>query len=99
DYVCQDRDLLDLPRKEWGWTGFTVLDFIFAVRDPRAALDAGLDLPALGSDSQVTRADLLENESRLDSIALHVLTAVEYAGLKPMREPSAQPPSGSTSVA
>jgi beta-glucosidase len=91
-YVCQDPDLLDLPRTEWGWAGFTVPDFLFAVRDSRAALEAGLDLPALGSDSQLTGEDLLDNEARLDSIALHVLTAVEYVGLKPMQKPSPQPP-------
>jgi beta-glucosidase-like glycosyl hydrolase len=77
-YTCQDPDLLDIPRTQWSWAGLTVPDFLFAVRDPRPALEAGLDLPALGSDSQLTREDLLANEERLDAIALHVLTAVEY---------------------
>jgi beta-glucosidase len=90
---------LDTPRTQWGWAGFTVPDFHFAVRDPRAALEAGLDLPALGSDSQLTREDLLANEARLDSIALHVLTAVEYVGLKPMNEAYSQPPPENASVA
>jgi beta-glucosidase len=99
EYVCQDPDLLDLPRKQWGWAGFTVPDFIFAVRDPRAALEAGLDLPALGNHSQLTQKDLRTNETRLDAIALHVLTAVEYVGLKAMPSPSAQPLSGNASVA
>ena len=98
-YACQDPDLLDIPRTQWCWAGFTVPDFLFAVRDPRAALEAGLDLPALGSDSQLTREDLLANEARLDSIALHVLTAVECVGLKPMRESFPQPPPESASVA
>jgi beta-glucosidase-like glycosyl hydrolase len=98
-YTCQDPELLDIPRTQWGWAGFIVPDFLFAVRDPRAALEAGLDLPALGSDSQLTREDLLANEARLDSIALHVLAAVEYVGLKLMHEPSPQPPPGSASVA
>jgi beta-glucosidase len=91
-YTCQDPELLEIPRSQWGWAGFTVPDFLFAVRDPRAALDAGLDLPALGSDSQLTREDLLANRERLDSIALHVLTAVEYVGLRPMHKASRQPP-------
>jgi beta-glucosidase len=82
-----------------GMGRFTVPDFLFAVRDPRVALEAGLDLPALGSDSQLTREDLLQHESLLDSIALHVLTAVEYVGLKPMKEASSQPPPESASVA
>jgi beta-glucosidase len=76
-----------------------VPDFLFAVRDPLAALEAGLDLPALGSHSQLTREDLLQHESLLDSIALHVLTAVEYVGLKPMNEAASQPPLESASVA
>jgi beta-glucosidase len=98
-YVCQDSELLNLPRRQWGWAGFTVPDFLFAVRDPLAALEAGLDLPALGSHSQLTREDLLQHESLLDSIALHVLTAVEYVGLKPMNEAASQPPPESASVA
>jgi beta-glucosidase len=98
-YVCQHPELLDLPRTQWGWAGFTVPDFLFAVRDPRAALEAGLDLPALGSDSELRPEDLLENEVRLDSIALHVLTAVEYVGVKPMQNPSPQPPPESAAVA
>jgi hypothetical protein len=63
-YTCQGPDLLDIPRTKWGWAGLTVPDFMFAVRDPRAALEAGLDLPALGSDSQLTQEDLLANEAR-----------------------------------
>ena len=47
-YVCQHPDLLGLPRREWGWQGFYCPDFLFAVRDPAAALAAGLDLGALG---------------------------------------------------
>jgi len=98
-YTCQDPDLLEIPRTQWGWAGFTVPDFMFAVRDPQAALEAGLDLPALGSDSQLSRDDLLANQGRLDPIALHVLTAVEYVGLNPMQPPSPQPPPASALVA
>jgi beta-glucosidase len=35
-YVCQDINLLGLPHSKWGWAGFTVPDFLFAVRDPKA---------------------------------------------------------------
>ena len=63
-YTCQGPDLVDIPRTQWGWAGLTVPDLMFAVRDPRAALEAGLDLPALGSDSQLTQEDLLANEAR-----------------------------------
>ena len=48
DYACETAELLDLPRREWGWRGFYCPDFLFAVRDPAAALAAGLDLGALG---------------------------------------------------
>jgi hypothetical protein len=54
-YTCQYPDLLDIPRTHWRWAGFTVPDFLFAVRDPRAALEVGLDLPALLKASQVVR--------------------------------------------
>ena len=58
-------------------------DFIFAVRDPRAALAAGLDLPALGDAAGRTEADLAERAtSRLDEIVLHVLTAAAQVGLR-----------------
>ena len=48
EYVCQSAEILNLPRQAWGWAGVSLPDFIFAVRDPRAALLAGLDLPSLG---------------------------------------------------
>ncbi len=48
DYVCESRDILEIPRRHWGWGGFYCPDFIYAVRDPRKALEAGLDLGALG---------------------------------------------------
>lgn len=46
-YVAQSPELLALPRREWGFDGFTVPDMVFAVRDADAALAAGLDLPAI----------------------------------------------------
>ena len=65
-------------------------DFIFAVRDPRAALQAGLDLPALGGDGGRTEADVVElDEGRLDELVLHVLTAAAHVGLR--RPPAAVP--------
>lgn len=47
-YTCESADLLDLPRRQWGWRGFYCPDFLFAVRDDARALAAGLDLGALG---------------------------------------------------
>nr|WP_255622084.1 glycoside hydrolase family 3 C-terminal domain-containing protein [Tessaracoccus sp. OS52] len=61
-YVCQSATVLDIPRRLWGWRGFYCPDFLFAVRDPQLALQAGLDLPALGGDGGRTRAMVDEAE-------------------------------------
>ncbi len=83
EYVCQSARCLDLPRQAWGWAGVSLPDFIFAVRDPRAALQAGLDLPSLGDAAGRTDADLDElGEDRLDELVLHVLTAAAHVGLR-----------------
>ena len=100
EYVCQSADLLSLARDQWGWAGVTVPDAVFAVRDPRAALRAGLDLPALGDAGGRTEADLVEiGDQRLDQVVLHVLTAAEHVGLR--RPPAAThvPPGGSAALA
>ncbi|MDN4474446.1 glycoside hydrolase family 3 C-terminal domain-containing protein [Demequina sp. SYSU T00192] len=47
EYPSQSRTLQEIPRRLWGFQGFTVPDLVFAVRDARAALEAGLDLPHL----------------------------------------------------
>lgn len=54
-YPSEDADILAIPRREWGWQGFFCPDFLFAVRDPAKALDAGLDLGALGGPGGRTR--------------------------------------------
>ena len=59
-YVCESPEILSIPREVWGWRGFYCPDFLFAVRDPRAALEAGLDLGALGGDGGRTRRMLEE---------------------------------------
>ena len=46
-------------------------DFLFAVRDPRAALEAGLDLPALGNHSRLRRElplPVVSSDSTADGI-------------------------------
>jgi beta-glucosidase len=50
-YVAENAELLDLPRAEWGFDGITLPDFMLAVRDPKAALEAGLDVPGLDGPS------------------------------------------------
>lgn len=49
-YPCESGELLDIPRHRWGWPGFFMPDYIFAVRDVEAAWRAGLELPGLGGD-------------------------------------------------
>ncbi|MFF4795872.1 glycoside hydrolase family 3 C-terminal domain-containing protein [Streptomyces sp. NPDC001276] len=36
--------LTDVLRRQWGWTGITVTDFIWGMRDGAKALNAGMDL-------------------------------------------------------
>ena len=100
EYVCQSRELLNLPRQAWGWPGVSLPDFIFAVRDPRAALQAGLDLPSLGDAAGRTEADLAElGDERLDEIVLHVLTAAAHVGLRRPIAAVPDPPAGSAELA
>jgi len=76
DYVCQSADLLDIPRRDWGWNGVYLPDFLFAVRDDAAALRAGLDLPALGGAAGRTAAHVAGLEdTELDGLVSHVLDA------------------------
>lgn len=95
-YVCQDPDLLGLPRREWGWRGFFCPDFLFAVRDDAAALAAGLDLPALGGAAGRTAAMVADLPAgRVDEIAGHVVRAMIAVGLveTPPTGPAAGGPS------
>ena len=44
-WAGQNRYLLtEVLRDQWGWTGITVSDFIWGLRDAAASLEAGLDL-------------------------------------------------------
>ncbi|WP_051367233.1 glycoside hydrolase family 3 protein [Hamadaea tsunoensis] len=74
-YPSQDPDLWHLVKDEWRWPGFTVPDFIFAVRDPAQALAAGLDVPGLDGPSGRT-AEMLADSGRCRDIATRILTAV-----------------------
>ncbi|MBQ6118492.1 MAG: glycoside hydrolase family 3 C-terminal domain-containing protein [Clostridia bacterium] len=45
EHCCESRYLLkDVLREQWGFTGFTISDFIFGVRSASRALKAGLDI-------------------------------------------------------
>ncbi len=45
DHCCESRYLLkDILRDKWGFTGFTISDFLMGVRNASKALKAGLDI-------------------------------------------------------
>lgn len=81
-YACESRDLWAVPRREWGFTGVTVPDFLFAVRDATAAIDAGLDIPGLdelaGRTPEIVAA---ASDEVLAGIGDHVRAAVNAVGL------------------
>jgi hypothetical protein len=57
-YVCQDPDLLDVPRKHWGWAGFTVPDFQDRGVEPAYPFGHGLGYTSFDFDH--LRAELTE---------------------------------------
>ena len=94
EYVCQSRDVLDIPRREWGWQGFYCPDAVFAVRDDAKAVAAGLDLGALGGPGNRTVEMLTSVElppATLDAIVGNVVRALIGSGLAddPLPEPRA----------
>ena len=90
EYVCES-DLLQLPRREWGWQGFYCPDFLFAVRDDAAALAAGLDLGALGGPGRRT-PEMVDTAPAgvLDALVANLVRALIGSGLSdhPLPEPS-----------
>ena len=92
EYVCESRDVLDIPRREWGWRGFYCPDFMFAVRDDAEALAAGLDLGALDGAGHRTVEMLTSPDlptDMLDTIVGNVVRALIASGLAddPLPEP------------
>lgn len=98
-YVCESPDLLEIPRREWGWQGFYCPDFLFAVRDDAAALAAGLDLAALGGAAGRTPAMVAAAPAQLlDGLVANLVRALIGSGLvddppPAPRTSSAEPPS------
>jgi len=84
---CQNETTLS-DLKDAGFNGFVVPDFGFAVRDPLAAANAGVDLPALPSNgmtsSGLTAADFTSGQisaARLDDMDRRILFAIFDSGL------------------
>ncbi len=85
---CQNPTTLGDLKYGTGFNGFVVPDFGFAVRDPLAAANAGVDLPALPTDgttsSGLTAADFTSGQipaSRLDDMDRRILFAIFDSGV------------------
>lgn len=81
-YACESAELWAVPRREWGFDGVTIPDFLFAVRDAAAALEAGLDVAGLdeiaGRTPQIVAA---ASDDLLAGLAEHVKTAADRVRL------------------
>jgi beta-glucosidase len=95
EYVCQSPEILDIPRREWGWRGFYAPDFLFAVRDPAAAFAAGLDIPGLDGSAGRTAEMVTGREltPARDEIVERVLRALIGSGLVDHPLSGVSPPS------
>jgi beta-glucosidase len=83
---CQNPATLGDLKQGGGLKGFVVPDFGFAVRDPVAAAQAGVDLPALPGNGAggLTAADFTSGQisaSRLDDIDQRILYAIFDSGV------------------
>jgi len=96
---CQNPTTLGDLKNGTGFNGFVVPDFGFAVRDPLAAANAGVDLPALPSNgmtsSGLTAADFTSGQisaARLDDMDRRILFAIFDSGLfdNPLPAPSTE---------
>ncbi len=83
-YVCENTEVWRIVRDEWDFTGVTVPDYLFAIRDDAAALDAGMDLPGL-DDIHGRTAEMVSalDDEHLDRLVGHVLLAAEMVRLEP----------------
>ena len=100
-YACQHAGVWRVLKEEWGWQGFVAPDFLFAVREPVAAANAGLDIPGLGLPEGRTREDFTSGRiptDRLDEIVERVLWAAFSVGLDahPLAAPEDRPALAST---
>jgi beta-glucosidase len=85
--TCESHELLDRLKHDWGFNGFVVPDFAFAVRDGLAAANAGVDFPALPGDftgGLRTREMFTSGQitpARLDDMVRRILFAMFDSGV------------------
>jgi beta-glucosidase len=81
-YACENPSILGTLKDEWGFPGFVGPDAILAVRNTRAAIDAGTDNFQLGGVGGNPVAALADTPiERLDDMVRRILTAMASAGL------------------
>jgi beta-glucosidase len=87
DQACESHEVLDTLKLHWGFEGFVVPDFIFAVRDAVKAANAGVDeaaLPGDPSNGGRTRAMFTSGQvsgARLDDMVRRMLFAMFDSGV------------------
>lgn len=82
-YCCENKKLLiDILRDQWGFDGFVMSDFVFAVHDAEHSLRAGLDLEMMltmhyapGKIKKCLRKGRL-NEAHIDRAVENILKAL-----------------------
>ncbi len=81
-YACQNPFTLGTLKHEWGFSGFVGPDALVAVRDTRAAIDAGTDNFQLGGAGLPPEQVLAQvPDDRLDDMVRRILTAMFSVGL------------------
>jgi beta-glucosidase len=81
--TCESPAVLGTLKNDWGFNGYVVPDFGFAVRDVLAATNAGVDLPALGGAGGRTAAMFSSGQvspERLDDIVRRILFGLFDSG-------------------
>lgn len=86
DYCCQNKYLLrDILKSEWGFSGFTISDFVWGVRDTAAA-EAGMDIEMpftryYGKHLKRAVKSGLIDEGTIDAAAARIIgQTLKYAG-------------------
>jgi beta-glucosidase len=100
--TCESHAVLDTLKHDWGFNGFVIPDFIFAVRDGLAAANAGVDYPALPGDPTNglrTREMFTSGQvpaARLDDMVRRILFAIFDSGV--FDDPVTAPPAAVVST-